>query len=303
MGVAEPRKGGNSTKPIIMPVARAESGRARAGAAGAGAAKGGGGGGSRGGPGDDLAPVPNLRLTTIVIRPSVAAAIDQTMERASKALVETDYHQAEQLCLRALSKARKASDFERIARICLPLQEARRQMRHLATDAGLRVRVKKLPKKGSVIEPGCYLLEPPLIGWDGHTLRALARDQRVPVLVLVKEPTTSKGLWPIVGVGEGEFERVVARVLLAAPPTGEVEVPDARWFLAAQEALGDAAIVKASREPLAAHRVEDLIELLDAVPDHEKLSQRLADTAREAMVQPPPSLPRRRPAMDEPFGL
>lgn len=239
----------------------------------------------------------------IVIKPAIAAAIDQAMERASHALVSTEYFLAEGLCLKAMHKAVRAKDYERLARICMPLQEARRQNRHLATDTGLCQRVDELPKRGEIIQPGCYLLEPPLVGWDGHRFRVHAHEQRVPVLVLVKEPTTSRGMWPIVGVGEGAFERVVARVQVQPPKQGDDAVPDASWFLAAQEALGDAAIAKANRETIPAYRVEDLVELLDAVPDHEKLSQALETTAREALTQPIPQRPRRRPIIDNPHSF
>jgi hypothetical protein len=237
--------------------------------------------------------------TIIVIKPAIAAAIDQAMERASGALIATEYFLAEGLCLKAMYKAAKVKDYERLARICMPLQEARRQNRHLATDTGLCKRVDAMPRKGEIIQPGCYLLEPPLVGWDGHRFRVQAREQRVPVLVLVKEPTTSRGLWPVVGVGEGAFERVVARVQVQPPKQGDDAVPDPSWFLAAQEAVGDAAIVKANREVIPAHRVEDLIELLDAVPDHEKLSRALESTAREAMKHPQPLRARRRPLFDD----
>ncbi len=60
--------------------------------------------------------------------------IDELMERASLALARTDYFGAERTCLRAIARAVAASDWERAARMCLPLQEARRQKRMLAID-------------------------------------------------------------------------------------------------------------------------------------------------------------------------
>lgn len=247
---------------------------------------------------------------------AASSAIDALMERASVALEATDYFAAQEFALRAIEKARRVQDFDRIARIAMPLQEARRQLRHLATDArdaGNVFVVSSLPSRDTKIDPGFYLLEPPLIGLDGKQFRELARGRKVPILALVKEPTTSAGKWPIVGVGVGEFENVVARVQVDPPASlkdwkekslknaPRESLPDSAWFLSVQEALGDAAIRKVNPLWPAAHKVEDFIELLDAVPDHEKLSQTLMYTAKEATTAPAPKLPRRRPLVDNPL--
>lgn len=245
---------------------------------------------------------------------AAAPGIDALMEKASQMLVACDYFGALEACERALDKARRVKDFERIARICMPMQEARRQIRQIATDTARTRVLSSLPPRGTALEPGMYLLEPPLIGLDANTFRQFAFARRVPVLVLAKEPTTSAGRWPVVGVGRGEFENVVARTQVDPPAelighagslTGvdPSRLPDASWMLAAQESVGDAAIRKVRSEWPAAHRVEDLIELLDAVPDHEKLSQALEATAREAIGAPPPPRPRRRPFIEDPYSF
>lgn len=264
-----------------------------------------------------LAGVPSQFPTHSDARIAAASsAIDALMERASVALEATDYFAAQEFCLRAMDKARRVLDFDRISRIAMPLQEARRQIRHLATDArdagGVFV-LSSLPSPETRIEPGFYLLEPPVIGLDGRQFREVARNRKVPVLALVKEPTTSSGKWPIVGVGAGEFENIVARVQVEPPASlkGWKEkslrtapreaLPDSAWFMSVQEALGDAAIRKVNPLWPAAHKVEDFIELLDAVPDHEKLSQTLMYAAKDALTAPAPKLPRRRPVMDNPL--
>lgn len=238
--------------------------------------------------------------------------VDNLMERASEALVKTQYFETIDLCLRALQRAIHKKDWEHVTRIVMPLQEARRQVRQVACDAGKTFVLRTLPARGTALEAGCYLLEPPLIGLDGKTFREFARARKVPVLVLVKEPTTSAGKWPVVAVGTGQFENVVARVQVE-PPAGlagysgalaDAKVsPDAAWFMAAQEAVGDAAIRKVRSEWPAAHRVEDLAEFLDAVPDHEKLCQALGAAAKEAMAAPAPTLLRRRPYFDDPHSF
>ncbi len=240
-----------------------------------------------------------------------AAAIDELMEQASRALVQTDYFQAEALCLRALRRAAQRRDYERLARICLPLQESRRQRRHTAIDSGFRAVVSALPDARAALAPGLYLLQPPMLGVDTRRFREVADRRRVPAMVLCREPMTRAEQWPVVAVTEGTMlEMVTVRVRVAPPPgtvaseTGPTRdnapTPPAEWFIAAQEALGDAAIamIKADDHPY--WRVDDLLAFLDAVPDHEKLIQALADTCREAALVAPPEKPRRKAPLDNP---
>ncbi len=225
-----------------------------------------------------------------------AARIDETMERASEALAATDYFQAESLCLRALDMAHRAGDFERMARICLPLQEARRQKRLLAIDARpvfVISRPEDVPRR---LEAGRYLVQPPMIGADARALRETADRQRVPALVLCREPATRAGQWPIVAVGP---QTIRAKV----PPPANATAPDAAWFEMAAEALGDAAIDRLKPDDPPHWRIEDLLEFLDAHPDHEKLHQRLDEACRAAIGAPEPAGRRRRNVIDDPFGF
>lgn len=235
---------------------------------------------------------------------TVARAIDETMEKASKALVETEYFEAEQLALKALRKALAARDWERLARIALPLQEARRQRRHEATDCGAVHVIKTLPTAKQALAMGCYLLRPPLIAAEAKTLRLIADRQRVATMILTREPTTKLGKWPIVAVGPDVSIRIQVDPPEGAGTAERAEAePSVRWLLAAQEALGDAAINKLRPQDPAAHRVEDLIDFLDAIPDHEKLHQKLADECRRAMSEPAPTKPRRRPIVVEDWSF
>lgn len=256
-----------------------------------------------------------------------ANAIDALMERASQALVACDYLRAQEMCLRALDKALGASDFERCARAIMPLQEARRQLRQLATDAAQEATqtehvirlVQTLPAAGATVAAGFYLLEPPLVGIDAAAFRILAQRSKAPTMVLVKEPTTKAGLWPIVGVGTGDPFPVVVRALVQPPKSlaGAKSLASVRelplskalsneliaWMLAAQEALGDKAIAKVQPEWPADHRVLDLAELLAAVPDHEKLAQAFAAACRQAAVSPRSALPRRRGVAENKYSF
>jgi hypothetical protein len=242
-----------------------------------------------------------------------SSAIDELMARASGELARGEYFAAEATCLLAVRRCSRDCDFERLARVVLPLQESRRQIRQLACDAGRTTLLRRLPGRGAALEPGCCLLEAPILGVEARAFRDFARGKRVPVLVLCKEPTTSAGKWPIVGVGSGQPFPVVARVLVDPPEhlkgvkdlslVPSEQLPDASWFMATQEALGDAAIVKVRLLWPADHRVFDLLEYLDAVPDHEKLHQALEQTCREATVSPRSPYPRRRPLMDDPYSF
>jgi hypothetical protein len=234
-----------------------------------------------------------------------ANAIDTLMERACEALSRTQYFDAAALSTEALALARRADDFDRMARICLPLQEARRWIRQEACDAG-RVMVVSGPEDlGEHPEPGCYLVQPPLIGVDARQIRQQCWALHVPVFVLCREPMSRDGLWPVVGVAER-----VARVKVRPPeavtadpqarPTGDritgpISVP---WLEQAAEALGDRAIAEAhaASDPAdpPAWIVDDFLDLLEACPEHEKFLQALAGACRDAIGSTTPTDRRRR---------
>lgn len=229
--------------------------------------------------------------------------LDGIMERASRALVARAYFEAERLASEALHAALAAADYERMARICLPLQEARRQKRDLAFDAGGVYVVDEHVPAGADLRPGCYLVQPPRVGLDGRLLREALDKAEVPAIVIVREPTTRSGLWPVVALGPVTLRTPVRppypcepeTVLIDAPggprrgPTkrakgkkGPPALPTREWFLAACEALGDSGIESMDPARSAIARVEDLHLRLAAHPDHEKLHQALADACREA---------------------
>lgn len=232
--------------------------------------------------------------------------IDRLMDRASEALQATDYFQAESMCARALDKARRANDFDRLARICLPLQEARRQIREMATDTGIVRLIRSPDAVPDPLEPGCYLVQPPLIGLDARTLGQLGLRQHIPLVALAREPLTRDGRWPVVAVSEisvrtkvptpEPIERVESRM---SKDDFQGRIP-VEWFINAYERLGDVGIASVDPSEPAAWRVDDLLERLHALPFHEKLHQALAETARQAVGQPLPDTPRRRPQVFDP---
>ncbi len=236
--------------------------------------------------------------------------IDALMERASGALVSMAYFDAERLARKGLTAALAKRDYERMARIVLPLQEARRQIRQLAADAcpiggGVRTInsvVADFPRRP--LATGCYLAQPPLTAMDARAIRESAWQRESCVIVLTREPLTRDGQWPMAAVGVGEIT-VTTRIKVAPPvevspepssPTRDfyTRLPSLSWFEATLEALGDRAIASLNADDPPAHRVLDLIEFLDACPEHEKLHQALESECRSAATVPEPSLPRRR---------
>jgi hypothetical protein len=252
--------------------------------------------------------------------PQQVAKIDGLMEQAHKALVSRRYFECEALSASALRKAHALLDYDRMARILMPLQEARRQKRDLALDAGaVRVVEGEMPAP-EAIGPGCWLVGPPRVGVDGRALREAADARGVAVVVVVREPTSRDGLWPVVAVGpvtvrakvepaelisvedlrrgaarRGVKKKVSKKAGAKGGDGGQPvpKVPAPEWFIQTNEALGDAAIASVDPALPAHHRVDLLLERLEALPDHEKLHQALERACREALREP---LRKRKPS-------
>lgn len=244
--------------------------------------------------------------------------IDKLMEEASEALLALEYFAALKLCRRALERARTADDFERMARIVLPLQEARRQIRQLACDAGPR-RLVTQRLKPSEMQPGLYLCQVPMIAAEARDVRELAESKSIPAMVLCREPMTRGGKWPIAAVTKGGLVDTVTIRVQVTPPAGvrathdqpgatitrddNTAVPNATWFEAAAEVLGDAAIARVKPDLPASWRVDELMLYLEAIPDHEKLHQRLAEACRDAAREGPAAAERRSMVAENPFSF
>lgn len=231
--------------------------------------------------------------------------IDQLMERASEALGAGAYFDAHTLCGRALAKARAGNDFDRMARICLPMQEAARWIRQTAEEEGVKGVLSSSAELRKSPAAGCYLLRPPMVALDAATFRDSAWRRKVPVFIIAREPMTQAGEWPVAAVGPSKLHGMLTVRTKVAPPPGVlatghgitrdemVGLPPVEWMVHAGEALGNAAMARVDPNDPAAWRVDDLLEYLAAIPEHEKLHQRLADECRNAENEPPPSQPRR----------
>ncbi len=226
-----------------------------------------------------------------------ARTIETVMEDASKALARGDYFAAERLCAKALQSAFVRSEFELVARIVLPLQEARRQRRLLAIEADRIFPLEKDPPSGETkLKPGCYVMCAPLVAADARRVAEAAFEQRVPVLALAVEPRTRLGLLPVAVVGATTI-RAKMRPPRAFTP---------QWCLDAVEALTNSALETFDPGRALHRQVEDLVEKVMTLPESELLHQKLAQvahqaahgdasvpTASEAPVRPRPRRPAR----------
>lgn len=216
------------------------------------------------------------------------------MEQASQALARTDYWACERHAREALRLAHGARDFERMARIVLPLLEARRQKRQAAQDAKRVIVVTSMTElEGAPLKPGCYLLKPPgCVGADGRALLARADQESVPLMLVVHEPLSLSKDWPIVALGPTTIR---ARIEPAKAK------PSVSWFLEALDALGESALasIDAASPP---QRVDQLMACVEALADHEGLHQALADECQDALhwKPPPRSAKRAKPEPADP---
>ncbi len=228
------------------------------------------------------------------------------MEAASRALVQRRYFDCERLCMEALERAFIAADYERMARILLPLEESRRQKRDLAFDTRAVHVVDRQAPTGRNLRPGCYLVAPPRVGIDGRLLREAANRKKVPTIIVVREPESRDGLWPVVSIGPVTIRTKVERPAMSPAANGKAQgtrksasklpkasaansaapTPPPEWFIRANEAIGDKALAGLAGITSPVARVEALFKCLQAHPDHEKLHQALAEACREAAKQP-----------------
>jgi len=206
-------------------------------------------------------------------------SIDQLMEAASSALTAGDYLTCEGLADDALHEAWKHQQYDVLARITLPLQEARRQRRLQAEEAGKIMHVDHadaLPGvEGAAVEIGFYLVNPPGVAADARMIRRAAFERRVPVVAFALEPVTQMGLQPVAVVGP-------CAVRAKVKPPNRMSLA---WCLEAIDALTESALMQVDTTRPLTKQVDVLLDLLDALPESEKLHQVLAQTAKAAHRQ------------------
>jgi hypothetical protein len=201
--------------------------------------------------------------------------IDELTEEAATALAAKQHFKAEALAHKALFLAHEDGDFSRMALTLPTLREARLCRLTAALKVGTLLVVDVPFEDDVTIEPGCYLIQPPLVGAHARRLRLMAVSREINTVVLCREPVIRLGLVPFVALGTGATVRTKMK-----PPT-DIEDPDLDWFQSALEALGEAA---AELDPAmnVQKRINALMPRVDAIPEHAALNQFLEDSCREA---------------------
>lgn len=201
--------------------------------------------------------------------------VSELMEHAEAALRRAQWFEAERLALQALAISSREDDWDAMARITLPLQEARRQRMQAAMEER-KIRIHEGGISDEMeLKSGCHLVQPPTVGADARRLRLTALRREIPVLVLCREPRTRAGLCPVVAIGP-----VTVRTRIEPPKSWDK--PDFKWFVAALEQLGNAAIAGLDTGLELDRQIGYILDVLDAVPEHEKLHQVLESKCREA---------------------
>jgi hypothetical protein len=207
---------------------------------------------------------------------SPTQTIDDLTKQAARAVKRGRFIEAQRLAAQALDLARDECEFGRMARIVPTLYEARRQHIEAAADAG-RMTVLETPFTDDItIEPGCYLVRPPLVGADARRFRLLAFSREIPVAVVCREPKARIGLCPVVAISAG------VTVRMKVDPPVDPDDPDLDWFLDAMDALGEAALETVDPGMDTVKRVDALLARLDAVPDYDGLHASLEQACLEA---------------------
>ncbi len=202
--------------------------------------------------------------------------IDELLSKARESLRIEAWFEAERLAMKAMAMARQEQDFDRMARMVPALQECRRQRLQEAQSSGKVVVIDEPITEDMKIKKGCYVVQPPQVGLDARRLRMVALRAEVSVAVICREPLTQLKTTPIVAISPSRTLRVKVD-----PPT-KPESPNMSWFSAALRSLGDWAIESMDTTMPVIRRIDALLEMLDALPEHENLHHALEAACREA---------------------
>lgn len=183
---------------------------------------------------------------------------------------------AEDAAAAAVANARAEGNFKGLAEAVELLADARDQRGRAARNGKRVVVLDDAESLEAINEPGRYMLRPPLVGRDARDMALTARERRLPVLFLSREPRTKLGRCPVVALGQG----VTVRLQVDEPD--EPEAPSCPWFDAAASALGQRAIDMVDETMPALRRLDALLAALTAVPDHLGLHEAIVDAAAVA---------------------
>ena len=190
---------------------------------------------------------------------------------------DSDWFDAERLLLKALGMLRSRQDWAGMAEVIEHMHSARRGRRKaaLASRSAIQLVDEDLGE-GIAPERGRALIQPPMVAADARRIRLEAISQKVPAVVLCREPTTRLGEIPIAAIAPGATVRV--RI---DPPKSESK-PSASWFRSAIDALAREAIAMDQPDLEISRRIDRLLCLIDAVPECDAPHERLIQVCSEA---------------------
>ena len=204
-------------------------------------------------------------------------SLDALIKRAGQSLDDGACFDAERTAEKAIEVARTHGNWPGMIDSIDLLQAARTQRRDPSMVKG-PVRIIDEPvEEDSVLEPGRWLVQPPLVGAVARRLRLSSLAKDIPVLILCREPTTRVGLIPLVAIAPGTTVRVQVK-----PPNNERK-PTAAWFRNGMTALGDAALEMIDSGMELERQIDALLGALDAVPEHDGICDRLVESCRVAL--------------------
>ena len=100
------------------------------------------------------------------------------------------------------------------------------------------------------------------------------RASKQPMFIVCREPTTDLGMVPVVAIGPGMTMRT------QVDPPDDHDAPDLDWLCYAHQELGDAAIDQIDPEIERGKRIDMLMAMLDAMPEHANLHLALEETCK-----------------------
>ncbi|MBB48136.1 MAG: hypothetical protein CMJ33_06255 [Phycisphaerae bacterium] len=190
---------------------------------------------------------------------------------AIAAMEKNDFFEAESMALTLLEDARGVFDYDAMAAAIPVLKSAREARAKAALEIDAPIRRLDAPiEEGQSFEGGCWLIDPPRVAADGRTIRTTAFEEKVPVIVLCREPMTRLGLRPIVSIG-----RTTVRTKIE--PADDSENPDLDWFLGSIDMLGDHAIATIDTGTDIVKQIDGLLDRLSAIPEHPGLHDALEE--------------------------
>lgn len=201
---------------------------------------------------------------------------DELHRQARKLLEGGSSFEAEERALRALRAARSAEDFDAMIPIVETLRAARRVRLERVLELGEVTILDESIDEEAVPQPGCYLVQPPLVGADARRLRLAGLDASVPLIAVCREPITRLGLCPIVSISPGTTLRV------QVDPPEDLDDPGIAWVIDAMVQLGDWALTTMDPDLDPVKRVDAIVDYLTAIPEHDGLHEALQEACRIA---------------------